>query len=52
MLSDTENEGVVRCQTGTLRLNDVEIMTLGVRCRMAGEEGVRWILASVGYGKS
>jgi hypothetical protein len=43
MLSDGENEGVIRDQTHTLWLNDVEIVSLSVRCWMADEEIVYWV---------
>lgn len=45
MLADAKHEGVVRREACTLRLYNVQILTLSVRRRMAGEEVVRWILA-------
>ena len=42
-----EHEGVVDDQTCTLRLCNVEIVTLGVWCRVAGEESVGWVLSGV-----
>jgi hypothetical protein len=35
-----------------LRLGDVEVVALGVGCGMQSEEGVGWIMAGVGDGKT
>lgn len=48
MLADAEDEGVIRREACTLGLYNVQILTLSVRCGVAGEEVVRWILACVG----
>jgi hypothetical protein len=47
VLAYAKHEGVVDDQAAALGLSDVEIMALGVRCRVASEEGVRWVLAGV-----
>ena len=50
MLPDSEDEGVVDSESSTLRLRDVEIVALGMRCRVTEEELVRWVVAAVGDG--
>jgi len=40
MLANGEYEGVVGCESRTLWLGDVKIVSLGVRCRMASEEQI------------
>ena len=47
MLADAKDKSVVDDQACTLRLCDVKIVTLGVRCRVARCKGIRRILSSV-----
>lgn len=47
MLSYAENKGIIDDQTSALRLSDVEVMSLGMRGRMASEEGIRRVLSLV-----
>ena len=47
MLTDGEDEGIIEREIRTLRLRNVEVMTLGMGSRMESQEGVWWILASV-----
>lgn len=47
MLADCEDEGVVHREARTLRLCDVEIVSLGVRCWVASQEFIRRVLACV-----
>lgn len=48
MLAHAEDKGVVDYQTMTLWLDDVEVVALGVRGRMAKEEVEGWVRAGVG----
>ena len=48
MLPHSENEGVVDSEAGALRLRDIEIVALGVGRRMANEEIVGRVSASMG----
>lgn len=43
MLADAEDEGIVDHESVTLRLEDVEIVPLCVRCRVSDEEVERWV---------
>ena len=38
MLAYAEDERIVEYEVGTLRLRDVEVVTLGVRSRVKGQE--------------
>lgn len=52
MLADAEDKGVIGCEAGTLWLHNVQVLTLGVRCRVTSKEVVRRILAFMSQGKS
>ena len=54
MLADGKDEGVVQGQALALGLDDVDVVALGVRSGVAGDELVRGVLAGVddGQGKA
>lgn len=51
MLADSEDESVIAGEAVTLGLDDVKVVALGVRGGVAGEEGIRGVLAAVADGK-
>jgi hypothetical protein len=52
VLPDAEDEGVVESDVGALGLSNVEIVALGVRGGVQGEEGVGRVAARVGQGQT
>ena len=50
MLPDSEDEGIVYSESGALRLRDVEIVALGMRCRVTEEELIGRVVTAVGDG--